>query len=79
MVYTPFGFSSGDVAVVVDYIFPLRVLGPAIKGFLMAAVNFAHQDSFGLGKGLNSAVTFRGGINQRGDEADRNQRNENIS
>ena len=68
----PFRFSFGNVTVTVDHIFSLCVLGAAIKGFLMAAVNFPHQDSFRLGEGLNLAVTFAAGINRSVNQADQN-------
>jgi hypothetical protein len=59
----------------VDHIISLGVLGAAIKGFLMAAVNLAHQDSFGVIDGLNLAVSFFGCISRSANRADQNQNN----
>jgi hypothetical protein len=75
----PFRFSLGNVAVIVNHIFPLCVLGTAIKGFLMTAVNFPHQDSFGLAEGLNFAVAFAAGINRSANQADQNQNHYKMS
>ena len=75
----PFRFSFGNIALIVDQVFPLCELGAAIKGFLMAAVNFPHQDSFGLGEGLNLAVAFLSSMNRHGDRADQKQHNYKMS
>jgi len=66
-------FSSGNVAVIVNDIFSLCVLGAAIKSCLVAAVNFPYQDSFSLAKGLNFRIAFPSGINRSSDEADQCQ------
>ena len=63
-------FPSGNVAVVVNHMFALGVLGSAIKGDLVGAVNFPHQDPFRLADRMNFAVAFLAGINGQCEQAD---------
>jgi len=70
----PLRFSPGNIAaIIVDHVSSLSVLGAAIKGFLMAAVNFLQQDPFGMGERLNLAVAFVGAINRFADQANQNE------
>jgi hypothetical protein len=60
------------------HIFPVCT-GSRNKSFLMAAVNFPHQDSFGLAEGLNLAVAFAAGRNRSANQADQNQSHYEMS